>query len=94
MCAHVHEVYGYISLPLLKPTIHAACETMAILTTHTHTQPINSVEKEPNVSWMIKFDYIFGASLSKPHTSVTALRKCVYLSMLVCLFGPTTYLKF
>ena len=30
------------------------------------------------------------ASLSGPHTSVTALRKCVYL----CLLGPSTYRKF
>ena len=50
VCAHVHEVHGYIPLPLFKPIIHAACETMAILTSHTHTQPINSVEKELNVS--------------------------------------------
>ena len=33
-----------------------------------------------------------GASLSEPHTSMTALRKRV--CMLVCLFGPTTYHKF
>ena len=39
---------------------------------------------------------IFGASLSKPHTSVTALRTrvCIYLSIYLCLFGPTTYRKF
>ena len=37
-----------------------------------------------------------GASLSEPHTSVTALRKyvCIYACTNVCLFGPTTYRKF
>ena len=35
---------------------------------------------------------VIGASLSEPHTSVTALRTRV--CMLVCLFGPTTYRKF
>ena len=35
---------------------------------------------------------VIGASLSEPHTSVTALRKCVCVS--ACLFGPTTYRKF
>ena len=33
---------------------------------------------------------LIGASLSEPHTSVTALSTCVYL----CLLGPTTYRKF
>ena len=38
---------------------------------------------------------IIGASLSKPHTNVTALQKCVciYACTFVCLFGPTTYRK-
>ena len=38
----------------------------------------------------------FGASLSEPHTSVTALHMhaCIYLSIYLCLFGPTTYCKF
>ena len=36
-----------------------------------------------------------GASLSRPHTSVMALCKCVYLCLFVCLLlGPTTYHKF
>ena len=34
---------------------------------------------------------LIGASLSEPHTSVTALRTCV--CMLVCWFGLTTYRK-
>ena len=36
--------------------------------------------------------FLIGASLSKPHTSATALRTCV--SMLACLLGLTTYRKF
>ena len=35
-------------------------------------------------------EVLIGASLSEPHTSVTALSTCVYL----CLLGPTTYCKF
>ena len=35
---------------------------------------------------------IIGVSLSKPHTSVTALSTCVCIYL--CLFGPTTYRKF
>ena len=36
--------------------------------------------------------HLIWASLSEPHTSVTALRMhvCIYISM----FGPTTYCKF
>ena len=34
------------------------------------------------------------ASLSEPHTSVTALRTHVYLCLLACLLGLTTYQKF
>ena len=34
-----------------------------------------------------KVELLIGASLSEPHTSVTALSTCVYL----CLLGPTTY---
>ena len=43
---------------------------------------------------------IIGASLSEPHTSVTALRTrvsiclCVYLSIYLSIYGPTTYRKF
>ena len=37
-----------------------------------------------------------GASLSEPHTNVTALHTCVciYQTIYLCLFGPTTYRKF
>ena len=42
----------------------------------------------------IIYSGLVGASLSEPHTSVTALCMCVCVSMLACLFGPTTYRKF
>ena len=35
---------------------------------------------------------IIGASLSEPHTSVTALSTCVCIY--ACLLGPTTYREF
>ena len=36
---------------------------------------------------------VIGVSLSEPHTSVTALRMrvCIYQTICLCLFGPTTY---
>ena len=38
---------------------------------------------------------IIGVSLSEPHTSVTALRTCLCVSMLACLgIGPTIDLIF
>ena len=37
-------------------------------------------------------ELLIGASLSEPHTSMTAMRKCVCIY--ACLFGPTTYCKF
>ena len=40
----------------------------------------------------IDISSIIVASLSEPHTSVTALRICVY--MFACLLGPITYHKF
>ena len=38
-------------------------------------------------------ELLIGASLSKPHTSVTALRMhvCIYICLFVGLFGLTTY---
>ena len=43
-----------------------------------------------------KIDQIIGASLSEPHTSVTALHThvCMLVGWFVCWFGPTTYRKF
>ena len=40
---------------------------------------------------LLRNTLIIGASLSKPHTSLTSLHTCV--SMLACLLGPTTYHK-
>lgn len=37
---------------------------------------------------------VIGASLSKPHTSMTALHTCVYAYIAICSFGPTTYRNF
>lgn len=44
--------------------------------------------------WLVRM-MLIGVSLSKPHSSVTALRMCVYMlvALLVC-FGPTTYCNF
>ena len=38
---------------------------------------------------------LIGASLSEPHTSVTSLHPCVcmFVCLLACLLGPTTYRK-
>ena len=38
--------------------------------------------------------WVIGASLSKPHTSMTALRTCVCMFACLCLLGLATYRKF
>ena len=51
-------------------------------------------EKRSGIVTTAEYDrvYTIRASLSEPHTSVIALRKCVRIYL--CLSGPTTYRNF
>ena len=68
---------------------HPVCKSLV----GTYNRVCNSKYEPTSMNdFMRSVKHLIGASLSEPHTSVTALRTHVYVGLSI--YGPTTYRKF